>query len=64
MTRALIIAALALSGCQMAMPVLPKLPTPAELCAMPAPVRDAQHPSGYGAGLRIGGVGRATIATQ
>lgn len=32
MTRALIIAALALSGCQLA---LPKLPTPAEICALP-----------------------------
>lgn len=35
---ALIIAAFALSGCQFA---LPKLPTPAELCAMPADVRAA-----------------------
>jgi hypothetical protein len=39
MTRIILaLAALALSGCQLA---LPALPTPAEICAMPAPVRDA-----------------------
>lgn len=39
MTRLIILAAaLSLTACQLA---LPKLPTPAEICAMPAPILEA-----------------------